>query len=94
MNRTKGHKNHWFSAFHWHFGPYGDQNVHVHSCCGDADAIEEAIANGTDRTYQAPPCDWALIGEGRDCRGKSQKHTREIYTDHVAVAPLQPRDYD
>ena len=23
---------HEFSALWWHFGPYGDQNVHVHSC--------------------------------------------------------------
>lgn len=31
MNRTRTHK-HEFSALWWHFGPYGPQDVHVHSC--------------------------------------------------------------
>lgn len=29
-----GHK-HEFSALWWHFGRYGDQGVHVHSCFGE-----------------------------------------------------------
>jgi hypothetical protein len=26
---------HEFTALYWHFGPYGDQTVHVHSCFGE-----------------------------------------------------------
>lgn len=28
---ARRHK-HTFSLFYWHFGPYGRQDVHVHSC--------------------------------------------------------------
>lgn len=30
-----GRHRHEFSALWWHFGPYGDQDVHVHSCFHD-----------------------------------------------------------
>jgi hypothetical protein len=29
--RARRHR-HEFTALYWHFGPHGDQSVHVHSC--------------------------------------------------------------
>ena len=73
LSSTKMHK-HWFHAISWHFGAYGDQTVHVHSCCGDADEIEAAIMDGTDARLPQTDCDWALIGVGRSCGGNKTRH--------------------
>jgi hypothetical protein len=62
---------------YWHFGQYGDQSVHVHSCSGDADEIEAAIMAGTDRSLPQTDCNWALIGVGRGCGGKNTRHWQQ-----------------
>ena len=58
---------HWFTALWWHFGPFGPQDVHVHSClhesCGEHD------------------CDRVLVGPGRDCAGQDGKHERMTLTE-------------
>lgn len=41
---SKAHK-HVFTALWWHFGPYGDQSVHVHSCF-DEDCDRVLIGKG------------------------------------------------
>ena len=41
---SKRHK-HTFTALWWHFGPYGKQDVHVHSCC-DEDCARVLIGEG------------------------------------------------
>lgn len=61
MRQCKRHK-HQFSALWWHFGPYGRQDVHVHSCF---DHAEDDV------------CHRVLIGPGRDCDGDSATHWRE-----------------
>jgi len=83
---------HWFHAIAWHFGEYGDQTVHVHSCSGDTDEIEAAIMAGTDQTMPQTDCDWALLGVGRHCGGKGTRHWRQslearvqAYTDRDAA---------
>lgn len=58
---------HWFSAMWWHFGPYGRQDVHVHSC------IKET---------HDERCDRVVIGEGRECKS-NQHHWRETLTDRA-----------
>jgi len=68
---------HWFHALAWRFGEYGDQSVHVHSCCGDADEIDAAMMDGTDRTMPQTDCDWALIGVGSQCDGPKTRHWRQ-----------------
>lgn len=65
---------HWFHGIGCRFGQYGDQNVHYHPCCGDADEIDAAIDNGTDRTMPQTDCDWAMIGVGGVCGGSKTRH--------------------
>lgn len=55
----------------WHFGPFGRQDVHVHSC----HAGEWRPAPRHDE-----PCDRVLIGEGRECDGRPKSHHRETLT--------------
>lgn len=43
---AKRHK-HQFSAFWWHFGPYGPQDAHVHSCFTD-DCWRVVIGEGRE----------------------------------------------
>ena len=47
QNATDGAKRHkhTFTALYWHFGPYGDQNVHVHDCF-DEDCDRVLIGQG------------------------------------------------
>ncbi len=60
-----GHR-HWFTALWWHFGQYGPQDVHVHSCLHeDADGEHD--------------CQRVIIGPGRDCAG-TQDHERMTLT--------------
>jgi hypothetical protein len=75
---------HWFTSLWWNFGEYGDQSVHVHSCCGDADEIERAISEG--RNHHDDSCDWVLIGVGRNCGGKKTRHWRQSLQDRVDAA--------
>jgi hypothetical protein len=44
MSGCKHHK-HTFTALWWHFGPYGPQGVHVHSCF-DEDCDRVLIGSG------------------------------------------------
>lgn len=80
--------HHWFHAIAWHFGEYGDQTVHVHSCCGDVDEIEAAILAGTDQTMSQTDCDWALIGVGRDCGGNKTRHWRQSLGARVEASSV------
>jgi hypothetical protein len=48
---------HWFTSLYWHFGPYGRQDVHLHSC------IEEG--------KRGARCKRLLVGTGRECDAKS-----------------------
>jgi hypothetical protein len=54
---------HVFTALYWHFGPYGRQDVHVHSC--------QPWDDSGDR------CARVLIGPGRNCDGDRKSHWRE-----------------
>lgn len=63
---AKRHR-HEFSMLWWHFGPYGRQDVHVHSC----------YAGAWDRQPPEGDCERILIGEGRDCDGRPESHHRE-----------------
>jgi len=58
---SKRHR-HEFSLLCWHFGPYGRQNVHVHSCRPWDDG---------------EPCGRVLVGKGRECDGNPETHWRE-----------------
>ena len=58
--RPRRHR-HEFTLLYWHFGPYGRQDVHVHSC----------------RPWNDERCIRVLIGKGRECDGKSESHHRE-----------------
>ena len=53
---SKRHR-HEFHALWWCFGPYGRQDVHVHSCVKDE--TEDGPWKGD--------CDRVLVGPGRDC---------------------------
>lgn len=53
---------HFFSALWWHFGKFGRQDVHVHSCLNET---------------HGERCDRVVIGEGRECEGPEQRHWRE-----------------
>lgn len=59
---------HEFSLLYWHFGPYGRQDVHVHSC---------HAGNWLPDRRDDDPCDRVLIGEGRSCDGRPESHHRE-----------------
>ena len=84
---------HWFHGMWFHLGEYGDQTVHVHPCSGDADIIDAALANGTERSLPEMPCDWAVIGVGRSCGGKKTRHWRQSLADRLDAQ--QARDeYD
>jgi hypothetical protein len=48
--KTKRHR-HTFTALWWHFGSFGRQDVHVHSCFESFES----------------ECRRVVIGEGRDC---------------------------
>jgi len=43
---VKRHK-HQFAAIWWHFGQYGRQDVHVHSCCAE-DCDRVLVGAGRD----------------------------------------------
>lgn len=53
---------HWFTSLWYQLGPYGRQDVHLHSC------IEGGELGAR--------CDRVLVGEGRECEGAKQKHWR------------------
>jgi hypothetical protein len=76
---------HWFHALWATPGPYGDQSVHYHPCSGDAEIIDTALDNGTDRTLELEPCDWALFGVGRNCGGKKSRHWRQSLHNRVVA---------
>lgn len=59
---------HWFTALWWHFGPYGPQDVHVHSCLHEDESGE----------YD---CQRVLIGAGFDCGGAPNSHRRQTLTE-------------
>jgi hypothetical protein len=65
---------HWFTALWWHFGPYGPQDVHVHSC------LYETPGTGDH------DCHRVLIGAGFDCDGAPNSHERKTLTAAGPVA--------
>jgi len=78
--------HHWFHAIGCRFGEYGDQNVHYHPCSGDADEIDAAIMDGTDRSLPQTDCDWALIGVDQHCGGKQTRHWSQSLRSRVEAA--------
>jgi hypothetical protein len=58
---AKRHR-HTFTALWWHFGEYGRQDVHAHSCITDDE----------------PDCDRVLISDGRDCTPKQGNHRETL----------------
>jgi hypothetical protein len=65
---AKRHR-HTFTALCWHFGPFGDQQVHVHSCFDE-------------------DCDRVVIGQGRECNGRRQRHKRFTLTETGPANPV------
>jgi hypothetical protein len=49
-------KKHEYSLLWTHFGPYGDQDVHLHPCVSHVD----------DESHE---CSLVYTGDGRDCAG-------------------------
>ena len=69
MTPARKHR-HEFSAIGWTFGPFGRQDVHVHSCyagCWTGALPEDA-------------CQRVLIAPGRECDGEPASHHRETLT--------------
>jgi len=60
---------HEFTALWWHFGPHGNQDVHLHSC----------FTQG---------CSRVLVGDGRECDGKSESH-REVRLTQAGMVPAK-----
>jgi hypothetical protein len=58
----------------WCFGPYGPQDVHVHSCIADEHGANEAS-----------PCDVVWIGLGRTCEGGMDRHQQANLDDRASV---------
>jgi hypothetical protein len=59
--RAAKHK-HWFTALWWNFGPYGRQDVHVHSCIED----------------EPGDCERVVIGDGRNCKPDAPHHRETL----------------
>jgi hypothetical protein len=62
---------HVFSALIWHFGQYGPQDCHVHSC----------IEGGED---DADRCDVILISIGRECN-RDYEHSQATLGDNEGI---------
>lgn len=60
--RSKRHK-HVFTLLYWHFGPYGDQTVHIHSCFTD-DCDRVLIGQGRNCSGSAADHRRETLGEG------------------------------
>lgn len=75
---------HWFTSLYWHFGEFGPQDVHVHSC----------IQGGSHDTDHAV-CARVLLGYGRTCTGGSKDHVRATLGNQAsidrALAKMRPK---
>ena len=65
MAETAAEHEHWFTSIPTRLGPYGPQDVHLHSC------IEGEPGN----------CDDAIVGLGADCGGKDAPHEHMTLTE-------------
>ena len=64
---------HDFHAMFWHYGPYGDQTVHLHPCGGNCEW--ELVGEGWDCDPEAPHYRHHLTIDG-PCIPKAMRETR------------------